>query len=172
MMSIPRRFGRRRWNNTASFFIDTNILWWYIVKSSKHHREVKAFLDPIIMGVGNSLIVNEFVMIELFHLLVKKQGKQGHSIADYLLNGDHPFFEIKFDIIQDSDISDVLAILSKYGTTTTIGGRDSSIIHSMNLHKITNIITNDKGFENVPGIKILDPIQSPGAKKTPNQTTP
>jgi predicted nucleic acid-binding protein len=129
------------------------------VESSKLHLKVKAFLDPIIMGKDNVLIVNEFVMIELFHLLVKHKGKPGGKIADYLLNGDHPFFEIKFDIIQESDLADVLAMLTKYGMTTTIGGRYSSIIHSMMRHKIKTIITNDKAFENVTGITVLDPIK-------------
>ncbi|MEX2680272.1 MAG: type II toxin-antitoxin system VapC family toxin [Candidatus Sigynarchaeota archaeon] len=156
--SIQNRSGKTWWNDTTDFFIDTNILWWYMVENSKHHKKVKAFLDPIIINDENSLIVNEFVMIELFHLLVKQKGKQGCTIAEYLLNEDHPFFQVKFDILQESDLNEILTILTKYRTTTTIGGRDSSILHSMTRHKITSIITNDKGFENVAGINVLDPI--------------
>lgn len=43
--------------------------------------------------------------------------------------------------------------------TTMIGGRNASIIHSMMLHGINTIITNDKAFENVAGIALLDPIK-------------
>ena len=67
------------------FFVDTNILWWYTVKNSKHHLSVKEFLDPLIMDEQNSFIVNEFVMIELFHLLIKRMGRRGYEIADFLL---------------------------------------------------------------------------------------
>jgi len=144
-----------------SFFIDTNILWWYLVESSKHHQEVKVFLDPIIENEDNSLIVNEFVMIELFHLLVKRAGKKGYQIARNLLDEVYPFFEVNFDAMQKSDLSDILEILSKHGMTTPIGGRDASIIHSMRRHKIEKIITHDEDFDNLPGITVLNPI-SPG----------
>lgn len=143
------------------FFLDTNMLWWYFVKNSKFHQSVKICLDKLILDTQNSFVVNEFVIIELFHLLITKKGKEGFEIASQLLNEDYPFFEIKYDILQISDLDSILTILIKYGNISTIGGRDSTIIHSMDSHNVRNIITNDKGFENVEFIEVYNPLSQP-----------
>ena len=140
------------------FFIDTNILWWHFVKNSKNHLTIKDFLDKLILNTQNSFIVNEFVMIELFHLLIKKRGKEGFRIASKLINENYPFFLIKYDLLHISDLDNVLKILNEYGTVSTIGGRDSTIVYSMNTHNVKDIITNDKGFEKVDFINVHNPL--------------
>ncbi len=143
----------------TDFFLDTNMLWWYFVKNSKFHESIKTFLDKLILDTQNSFIVNEFVMIELFHLLIKKKGREGFKKASQLLNDNYPFFIIKYDLLQISDLDNMLRILTKYGNISTIGGRDSTIIHSMNSHRVKNIVTNDKGFENVEYIEVHNPLK-------------
>lgn len=96
-------------------------------------------------------------MIELFHLLIKKKG-EGFEIISKLLNENYPFFLIKYDLLQLSDLDNVSKILFKYGNITTIGGRDSTIIYSMTSHKVSNIITNDKGFQKVDFIEAHNPL--------------
>lgn len=140
------------------YFLDTNILWWYFVKNSNNHQPIKHYLDNLILNAQNSFIINEFVMIELFHLLIKKIGKEGFRIASLLLNENYPFFKLKYDLLQISDLDNVLRILHKYGNISSIGGRDSTIIYSMTRHKVRNIITNDKGFEKVKSITIHNPL--------------
>lgn len=145
----------------TQYFLDTNILWWYFVQSSKHHLEVKKFLDPLILNIENGFLVNEFVIIELLHYLIKKQGTQGYKLADLLLSGKFPFIEIYYDILQASDLQGILKIVHQYGTTTSLGGRDASIIHSMRIHSITHLITHDSAFKHVENLSILDPISGP-----------
>jgi len=142
----------------TKFFLDTNILWWYFVKNSKNHQKIKGFLDKLILDPQNSFIINEFVMIELFHLLIKKKGNAGFKLASLLLNERYPFIEFKYDLLHISDLNSVLQILYKYGMSSSIGGRDSTIIYSMNHHKVKNIITNDKGFEHVELITVHNPL--------------
>ncbi|TFG12236.1 MAG: PIN domain-containing protein [Promethearchaeota archaeon] len=143
----------------TTFFLDTNILWWYFVKNSKNHQQIKLYLDELILDAQNSFIINEFVLIELFHLLIKKKGNEGYKLASILLNERYPFIEFKYNLLHVSDLNNVLQILFKYGTTTSIGGRDSTIIYSMNRHKVKDIITNDKGFENVEFITVHNPLK-------------
>jgi len=140
------------------YFLDTNILWWYFVKNSNNHKSIKNFLDNLIIDAQNSFIINEFVMIELFHLLIKKKGKEGFRIASLLLNEKYPFFKFKYDLLQISDLDSILRILHKYGNISSIGGRDSTIIYSMTRHKVRDIITNDKGFEKVSSITVHNPL--------------
>jgi len=143
----------------TKYFLDTTILWWYFVKNSKNHTPIKEFLDALILDTQNSFYINEFVMIELFHLLIKKRGKEGFELATNLLNGNYPFFVIQYDMLQISDLRSVLSILYKYGTISTIGGRDSTIIHSMHTHRVRHIVTNDKGFEKVESIRVHNPLE-------------
>jgi predicted nucleic acid-binding protein len=142
----------------TKFFLDTNILWWYFVKNSKNHQPIKSYLDKLILDAQNSFIINEFVMIELFHLLIKKKGNEGFKIAALLLNERYPFIEFKYDLLHISDLNSVLQILYEYGKNSSIGGRDSTIIYSMNRHKVKDIITNDKGFEKVELITVHNPL--------------
>ena len=97
-------------------------------------------------------------MIELFHLLIKKKGNEGFKIASLLLNERYPFMELKYDLLHISDLNSVLQILYKYGKNSSIGGRDSTIIYSMDRQKVKDIITNDKGFEKVELITVHNPL--------------
>ena len=143
----------------TTFFLDTNILWWYFVKNSKNHQQIKTYLDKLILDAQNSFIINEIVLIELFHLLIKKKGNEGYKLASLLVNERYPFIKFKYDLLHVSDLNSILQILFKYGPTTSIGGRDSTIIYSMNRHKVKALITNDRGFENVEFITVHNPLK-------------
>ncbi len=159
MRLVQNPFGKKMWRISMTiFFVDTNILWWYFVKNSKNYQQIKAYMDNLILDAQNSFIINEFVAIELFHLLIKKKGKEGFKVASLLLNENYPFFKIKYDLLQISDLDKVLTILNQLGNTSSIGGRDSTIIFSMTRHKIRDLITNDKGFEKVKSIIIHNPL--------------
>ena len=116
-------------------------------------------MDALILDTKNTFMMNEFVIIELFHLLIKKKGKEGYEIGSELINGKYPFFEIKYDLLQVSDLEGGLKIFGDYGYTTTIGGRDSTILYTMKCHSITEIITNDQGFQTVKYIHCHDPLE-------------
>lgn len=96
-------------------------------------------------------------MIELFHLLVKQKGKEGIELARYLL---HRFtcFTVTFDILHVADLDAILSCSCENGITTSIGGRDSSILHAMSRHGTRDIITHDKAFSTVEGIVVHDPV--------------
>ena len=141
----------------SKFFIDTNILWWYFAQNSKYHEKVKNFLDPLILDLKNSFFVNEFVIIELLHILIKRT-EAGYSLGKKILSNQYSFLNIIIDINNIRSLEELLEVLNIHGHNTTIGGRDSSIIVSMRLHKINNIITHDDGFRSVDDINIHDPI--------------
>jgi len=140
-----------------TYFIDSNIWAWYLNKNSVYHTNVKDYLNDLIKDVNNSFLINEIVAIEVFHYLIKRCGpKEGKTLAKRLIN--YSFISIDF-ILQDKEsLLEVLDILIHYGITTTIGGRDSSIISSMKKNKVHNIITHDKGYSHVTDINVHDPL--------------
>ena len=143
----------------VKYFIDTNMMWWYLIDTSKNHLIVKPYINQLIQKHGTILIANEYVAIELIHLLIKKKGKEGYRIAKLLLDGKFSsIFEIKFNILKILDLQKILDYLTKYGYKTSIGGRDSSILHLMETLDIKYIITNDKDFTKVSSIEVLNPL--------------
>ncbi|MCF2140677.1 MAG: PIN domain-containing protein [Candidatus Lokiarchaeota archaeon] len=161
MKLILRKFGiLRSWIDITDYFVDTNILWWYLVANSKNHKITKIYFDKLIKIPDNEFFINEFIIIELSHLLIKKVGEKGFNIAKNLLKSKFPFFKISFDIINQGDLENTLNFLYKYGLKTSIGGRDSTILHSMNLHNINNIITNDKAFYFIENIIVHNPFSN------------
>jgi predicted nucleic acid-binding protein len=141
-------------------FLDTNILWWYFVANSKNHSQIKKYIDDLIKIPENTFVVNEFVIIEIFHLLIKKVGEKGYNLAQKLIEGKYIFFKIEFDILRVKDLKQILSYLRSYGFKTSIGGRDSSIIYSMELHSISNIVSTDKAFHQVENIEFHNPLLS------------
>lgn len=114
-------------------------------------------MDKLILDLENTFHINEFVTIEFLHLIIKKS-KEGYKLAKELQANNYPFLKIHFDFNNFSSLESLLEVLHKYGNKTTIGGRDSSIIVSMKEHKVKDIISNDKGFQNIEGVKVHNPI--------------
>jgi predicted nucleic acid-binding protein len=142
----------------TQYFIDTNILWWYLSKNSKHHQKVKIFLDELILNTANTFIVNEIILLELFHILVKRLGQSGVRIAQAIIDYKFTFLKIHFHSINKDTINNILDLIFKYGTTTTIGGRDSTVINTMQIHNLTHLITDDQGYLNVENLQVHSPF--------------
>jgi predicted nucleic acid-binding protein len=102
--------------------------------------------------------MNEFVAIELLHLLVKKTEK-GYQLGKKIFSNNYPFLTILFDYTNIQTLNNLLEILHHYGHSTSIGGRDSSIILSMEKNNIQNIVTNDGGFNYVDNITVINPVK-------------
>ena len=141
----------------VTYFLDTNILWWYYVSNSKYHTTVKKFLDPIIMESDSNFIVNEFVMIELMHMLIKRRGKNGYKMINQILE-ELTIIELKFDIVSKEHLLGILDKLNSFGHTTSIGGRDASILFSIDKYKGTELISNDNAFTKINGLVTHNPI--------------
>jgi predicted nucleic acid-binding protein len=140
----------------TKYFIDSYILWWYHVESSRYHKKVKKFLDKLILDMSNNFVINESVMIEFMQLLIRHQGVEGYAVAQQFLE-EQSVIKLEFDM-QSSD--HMLGILDKLNIyeSSSIGGRSASILHSMEKHRISNIITVDDNFTKVPGVEIHNPV--------------
>jgi predicted nucleic acid-binding protein len=143
----------------VNYFLDTNILWWYLVGTSRHHSRIKKYLDLLLSDVANQFYVNEFVVIELAHLLIKHKGKEGHKILTDLFQDQYPFFTILFDLEEITDLKRTVDILLQYGMESSIGGRDASILLSLEKNGMTELISHDQGFLRVEHVNLHDPLE-------------
>lgn len=140
----------------TNYFIDSYILWWYHIESSKYHKKVKKFLDKLILDLSNNFTINEFVMIEFMQMLITRQGVEGYAIAQQFLE-EQSVIKLVFDMRSSNHMLGILDKLNMY-ESSAIGGRSASILHSMEKHKISDIITVDDNFTNVSGIEIHNPV--------------
>lgn len=119
---------------------------------------IKEFLNGLIQDVTNTFVINEIVLLEVFHYLIKRFGPtKGKELALKLMNNS--FIEIEYSIINENSVLETLDILVKYGVTTTIGGRDSTIIRTMRTTGVMNIISHDRAFELVENLQLIDPLE-------------
>ncbi len=145
-------------NKHHKIFIDANIWCWYFNKKSIHHEKVEKSVNNLIKQKNVHIYGNFFVAIEIFHYLIKKLGPHlGKEKALRFLEFD--FITIKQIENTQNALASILEQLVKFGAHTSIGGRDASILVSMNEENIKEIVTHDGAFRNVPNIKVIDPIE-------------
>jgi predicted nucleic acid-binding protein len=131
--------------------IDSNIWAYYFDSSLDEHKSV---VKPIETSLKKEqAVVNATVVIETLHYLVKRLGpivggEKGRVFTALGL----PLFQI------DSALNEIsLQKLCEF-THLGIGGRDASILATMEIEDISQIMTHDQAFKRIPDIKVIDPI--------------
>jgi predicted nucleic acid-binding protein len=84
---------------------------------------------------------------------VKRLGPlEGKKKGSIFLNYGMPLYEIDEEIVELT-----LTKLSEF-THLGIGGRDATLLATMSLEGIHNLMTHDPAFKRVPDIEIIDPV--------------
>jgi predicted nucleic acid-binding protein len=131
--------------------IDSNIWAYYFDVTLPEHQKVIRPLETALKK--NQAAVNATIVVETFHYLVKRLGPlEGKKKGSIFLNYGMPLFEIDEEIIELT-----LMKLSEF-THLGIGGRDASILATMSIEGIQNLMTHDQAFKRVPDIEIIDPV--------------
>jgi len=133
-------------------FIDTNIWCYYFDISAKEHEKAATYIESILGK--KEIAMNSLVIIEISHYLIKNLGPvNGKEGVEKVLA--FPF------IVQDFDYNLLLKsidLLSKY-SHTGIGGRDATILATMENLGIKQLVTHDKSFKKIDFIEVIDPLE-------------
>ena len=131
--------------------IDSNIWAYYFDATLPEHQKVIKTLETAIKK--NQAAVNATIVVEILHYLVKRLGPlEGKKKGNIFLNYGLPFYEIDEETVELT-----LTKLSEF-SHLGIGGRDATILATMSLEGIQNLMTHDQAFKRVPNIEIIDPI--------------
>lgn len=146
-----RSYGREK-NMENVIFVDTNIWCYYFNEKASEHTSCSAFIDKAL--ASSAIASNTIIIMELAHFLIKNLGETygKQKINEFLSLGL---------IIDDVDYTlclDSIENLSKY-SNLGIGGRDSTIISSMNRLRIRKLASHDLAFKKIKDIEVLDPIK-------------
>jgi predicted nucleic acid-binding protein len=130
-------------------FIDSNIWCYYFDRSALEHSAVS---DKLKQVLGGGIAINTVVEMEVAHYLVKNLGSEGKRKMDTFLS--YPMIIVDFDqyLARKS-----IEYLSKY-SQTGIGGRDATILASMEELGIDTLMTHDRAFKKIDFINVVDPI--------------
>jgi predicted nucleic acid-binding protein len=131
-------------------FIDSNIWCYYFDRYAQEHNIVAESLERIL--AEDDVVINTVVAIEVAHYLIKNLGPKGKKKADVFLS--YPIVIADFD---QSIARKAIEYLAKY-SQTGIGGRDATILASMQEHGIKRLMTHDRAFSRIDFIEVIDPV--------------
>ena len=104
-------------------------------------------------ALAGDVLVNTVIQIEVVHYLVKRLGAiAGTEAADLFLS-----LPLTVDALDPSLLRDSLRLLARF-TDVGIGGRDASLLASMQKHGATRILTHDATFRHVGWVEVVDPL--------------
>ncbi|MDY6773779.1 MAG: type II toxin-antitoxin system VapC family toxin [Candidatus Nanohaloarchaea archaeon] len=133
-------------------FIDSNTWCYYFDSSAEEHEQVSEELERVLEE--EEITMNTIVLMEVAHYLITNLGSvEGKEKIDTLLS--FPFEVVDFTYRSFEDSVDYL---SRYAHTG-IGGRDATILASMEAADEEQLVTHDQAFKDVDSIEVLDPAE-------------
>jgi len=133
-----------------SVYVDSN---YWIYWMDRRHREHRFVVQPMRRAISEGILLNLMTFIEVAHYFRTLGEPEFMSRMNRLRN-------LRTLTLTELDMttSDVaVSVLSRYGRLG-IGGRDAVILATMQLHRVKRILTHDRDFTKVKGIKVIDPI--------------
>ncbi len=129
--------------------IDSNIWAYYLDSTVPEHPRAARAVEKSLAG---DVLVNTVIQIEVAHYLVKRLGAvTGPEAADLFLS-----LPLTVDALDPSLLRDSLRLLARF-TDVGIGGRDASLLASMERHGVTQLMTHDATFRRVDWVEVVDP---------------
>ena len=137
-------------------FVDTNIWCYYFDARLPEHKHVREPLRNILKSTDTA--INTIIVMEVGHYLTRNldEAEAREKIES--------FINLRNINIIDFDkalMTTALEYLTKYAKSDGLGGRDSTILASLDLLKIETLFTHDQNLKALAqklGIKIIDPI--------------
>jgi predicted nucleic acid-binding protein len=131
--------------------IDSNI-WAYALDATvpEHLASARA----VDRALKDQVLVNTVIQLEVIHYLVKRLGAvAGREAAEAFLS-----MPLVVDALDGPLVRNALRLLARY-TQIGIGGRDASLLASMERNGVTRILTHDATFRRVDWVVVVDPVR-------------
>ena len=131
--------------------IDSNIWAYYFDDHTPEHKYVVKPLEEVLYT--EEIAINTVIIMEVAHFLIKSLGPiAGKEKLKIFLGYAPTVTGLTYE--EALKTIDLLAEYSHLG----IGGRDATLLASMEQLTTTKIMTHDEALKHVPGIETIDPI--------------
>ncbi len=132
--------------------IASNIWAYYFDRSLEEHKKVIRPLESALKK--EEVAVNATIVVETLHYLVKRLGPiAGGEKGRVFTALGIPLFPL------DSEALEITNQKLCDFTHLGIRGRDASILVTMEIEDIKQIMTHDQAFKRVPDLAVVDPIK-------------
>ena len=143
-------------------FVDSNIWCYYFDQRLPEHKNVRDPMREIIKS--DEIACNTIIVMEVAHYIVRHfNEKSARKKIDFFINlRNMQISDFNRQMMQES-----LESLLEYSYADGLGGRDATIIATLNSQNIKRIITHDAVLKRLAAkltIEVTDPLQA-----TPNQ---
>ena len=131
--------------------IDSNI-WAYALDATvpEHPSSARA----VDRALKDEVLVNTVIQLEVSHYLVKRLGAvAGREAAEVFLS-----MPLVVDALDGPLVKNALRLLARY-SQVGIGGRDASLLASMERTGVRRILTHDATFRRVDWVEVVDPVR-------------
>ncbi len=139
-------------------FVDSNIWCYYFDQRLPEHRYIREPMREIIKS--EEIACNTIIVIEVAHYLVRHfKEEAARKKIDFFMNLRNMQI-IGFDKLM---LTVAIEKLIEHGYSDGLGGRDATIIATLNLQAITKIVSHDSVFRRLASklkIEVIDPLQT------------
>ena len=131
--------------------VDSNIWAYFFDRSLEEHKKVVKPLESALKK--EHVVVNATIVVESLHYLVKRLGPiVGGEKGKVFTTLGIPLFPLDSEVLKLTNQK-----LCEY-THLGIDGRDATILATMEIEGISQIMTHDQAFKRIPELNVLDPI--------------
>lgn len=138
-------------------FIDSNIWCYYLDQRLPEHVCVRKSMREILKS--EEIVNNTIIVMEVSHYIVRHfVEKIARKKIDYFVN----LGNMKIADFNRTMLNQTIASLLAYSYAEGLGGRDATVIASMQLQYITKILSHDSIFKRLAKeleIEVIDPAQ-------------
>jgi predicted nucleic acid-binding protein len=140
-------------------FVDSNIWCYYFDQRLPEHTHVRDAMREIIRS--EQIACNTVIVMEVAHYLVR------HFSEEIARRKIETFVNLSNIDIADFNrhmLNEAVENLLTFAYAEGLGGRDATVIATMKLQNITQIVTHDDIFRRLANkleLKVIDPTQTP-----------
>jgi len=142
--------------NEEMIFVDSNIWCYYFDKRLPEHEKVRGSMREIVQS--EEIICNTIVVMEVVHYLVRNfKETVARKKIEYFVN----LSTMKIEDFNRQMLTATLEQLLSYAYPNGLGGRDATIVATMNSEGVTRIISHDGIFKRLArklAYEVIDPI--------------
>jgi hypothetical protein len=139
-------------------FVDSNIWCYYFDQRLPEHEHVKEPMREIIKST--EIACNTIIVMEVAHYLVRHfTERTARRKIDFFIN----LRNMKIADFNRQAMTETLENLIEHAYTDGLGGRDATVITTMNSQNIKKIVSHDDIFKRLASklkFEVIDPAQA------------
>ena len=139
-------------------FVDSNTWCYYFDQRLPEHEQVLEFMREIIKS--EEIVCNTIIVMEVAHYIVRHFAEESaRKKIDHFVN----LRNMKIADFNRQIMTETIENLLEHGYTDGLGGRDATVIATMNSQNMKKIISYDSIFKRLAdklNLEVIDPIQT------------